>query len=523
MNGLDSFSRMDRRAFLVRSTAGVSLVTVGGLSACMGEDAKPAAKAKATPPAAPTGTLGVANPGEPNFLDPSQALELTEWSINRNVYDGLMEFDRDYKKLVPALAETWESNADATAWTFKLREGVVFHDGTPFDSSAAKATLEYYRDKTWGFTVADLERVDDSDPAILRVVFSKPSPDFARNQTIVRMISPKLIAEDAAGERAVGTGPYKFVQWDKGRAVILEANTDFWGNGPHFERVELRTIGDQTAAITALTSGNVDLVMKAPPKQLERLGSDSKYQAFTKDSWLEGHLIMKASLKPTDNVKVRQAIAYAIDREAIVKSVLLDQAVVATSPMPPQTYGQVDAATSYSRDPEKARALLSEAGFPEGVAIKMAVWAGIRVSGEEVTQAIAAQLEESGISVDLDILEPGVGTKDLVAEKGKYHIHHAEYGWANGGPLHFTLGTALGHAQYTGKELTDLVEQMKSTPDSTARLKIIAEAQDLFMQELPHFPLYHLRLTDLATEGLAGYTNPKDGYFPVFQQAFTRT
>lgn len=504
----------------MRSSAGlVAVAGIGSLAGCFGDDSEPGPHGS-RPPKVPTGTLRIANPGEPNFIDPSQALELTEWSMCRNVYDGLMEFDREYAELTGALATKWESAPDAKEWIFTLRDGVTFHDGEAFDSTAARKTLEYYKDKTWGLTVANLAEIDDSDPLTLRVMFSQPAPDFARDQTIVRMMSPKLIAEDAASKRAVGTGPYKFVKWNKGQSIILEANNDFWGKGPYFETIELRAIGDQTAAISALTSGEIDVVMKAPPRQTEDLSRHPNLQAITKPSWLEGHLIIRASMDPTSDVRVRQAIAWALDREAIVKNVLLDQATVATSPMPRDTYGKIDPETAYSRDLERARALLAQAGHPDGVSFKMAVWAGIRVLGEEVAQAVVGQLADAGINVDLDILEPGVATQDLVAKKPKYHVHHAEYGWANGGPFHFTLGTALGHAQYTGKELTALVEKVKTTPDGPERLAALADTQELFMQELPHLPLYHLTLSDLAVSSLRGYTNPKDGYFPAFQQAY---
>jgi len=511
---------LDRRTFLARS-AGLGVVAGLGLHFGAAEaTAALNAHLRAGPPRNPTGVLRIANPGEPNFIDPANALELTEWSIDRNVYDGLVTFDSAYNRLVPALATSWRSNRNATEWTFVLRNGVRFHDGSRFDSTAARKTIEYYKDKTWGFAMADLKRVDDSNPKVLRVIFSKPSPDFARNQTIVRMMSPRLIAQKAAGRRAVGTGPYKFVRWNKGESVILAANESFWGRGPYFSRLELRSIGDQTAAITALAAGDIDVVMKAPPKQVQSFSRNPKFDAISKRSWVEGHLSFRTDMAPTDKVKVRQAIAFAVNSPSLVKNVLLDQASVATSPMPIGTYGKTNPSTRYTHNPSRARALLAQAGFPDGVSLKMAVWAGIRVLGEEVGQAIVGQLAESGIKIDLDIVEPGVGIQDMTGKNPKYHLHHLEYGWANGGPFHFTLGTTLGHSHYKGAALTRLVDQMRVTPDGPKRLRIIAQTQERFMQELPQLPLYHLRLTDLASSRLAGYTNPKDGYFPVFQTAY---
>lgn len=476
----------------------------------------------AGPPSKPTGTLHAANPGEPNFIDPSQALEITEWSIVRNVYDGLLQWDRNYKHLVPALATSWRSNPRATVWTFNLRRGVKFHDGTPFDSTAARKTIEYYKGKTWGLIFANIVKIDDSRPNVLELTFSAPSPDLARNQTVAKMISPKLIDAKAVGKQAIGTGAYRFKQWNRGTSVILEPNADYWGKaGPYLNEIELRNIADKTAAITALTAGDVDVVFKVPPKQLQTLEQNSKLaRSSSRPSWIEGHLVFRCDQKPVSDVRVRRAIAYAIERKALVDKVFLGQATVANTPLPPGTYGQTNPPTHYPYDPDKAKALLKQAGYPKGIDVGMVVFAGIRVLGEEVGQAIEGQLQAAGINAKLDILEPGVAIKDLLAKKPQHQIFHAEYGYANGGPFHFTIGTALGHPMYKGAALEALMKQVSTTPDGPARLRVLARAQDLFMKELPHLPLYHLVLTDVFTKKLHNYRSPVDGYLPVFTSAY---
>jgi peptide/nickel transport system substrate-binding protein len=342
--------------------------------------------------------------------------------------------------------------------------------------------------------------------------------------TIARMISPKLIAENAVGKRAVGTGAYRFQTWKKGSHVALDANPNYWGNvGPNLEGIELRFIADQTAAITALTAGDLDLVMKVPPKQLATLKKNPKLRASTDTSWIEGHLVFRTDQKPVSDARVRQACAYAIDRNAIVEKVLLGQATVANTPLPPGTYGRVTPPTRYSYNPEKAKALLQAAGYPDGVEIGLVVFAAIRVLGEEVGQAVAAQLSDAGIKTNLDILEAGVAINDLLAKKPKHQVFHAEYGWANGGPFHFTIGTALGHPQYKGAALTKMIQQISTTPDGPKRLRLLAQAQNLFMKELPHLPLYHLTLSDVFRSDLVGYRNPKEGYLPVFTAARYKT
>jgi peptide/nickel transport system substrate-binding protein len=144
-----------------------------------------------------SGTLQVANLAEPNFIDPAYALEVEEFAVVRSVYDGLLQWNTTESQLVPALAESWTSNSDATEWTFKLRPNVTFQDGTPFNSSAMKTTFTHYLPGSWGFLLGTMTNVDDSDPLVLKVSFSAPNPDFGRNLTFIKAMSPLLIQQKA--------------------------------------------------------------------------------------------------------------------------------------------------------------------------------------------------------------------------------------------------------------------------------------------------------------------------------------
>ena len=511
----------DRRTFLMGLAAGAVLLPSAStlLEACT-QGSSPGTTT-AGPPSKPTGTLRAAVPGIPNFIDPTMALEITEWSTCRNVYDGLIEWNSDYTQLVPGLADSWQSNSDATEWTFNLKKGIQFHDGQPFNSSAVRKTIEYYQGKTWGLIWANVSHVDDSDPNVVKISFSAPSPDLARNQTLGRIISPKLIADNAVGTKAVGTGPFSFVNWDKTSGITLDAHDGWWGkNGPYLKEIQFRFISDNTAALTALTAGDLDLVMKVPPPRLKDFQNNSKFAISSINSWLEGHLIFRCDQPIVNDVRVRQGIAYAIDRESIVNNVLLNQATVATSPEAPGCYGKTDPPTSYALDKNKSRALLKAAGFDTGPNLKMSTAALIRVMGEEVAQAIVAQLQDAGINVKGDVQEAGVYLGDLFGDHPTHQLFHVEYGWANGGPFHYTLGTALGHPRYKGAELTALIAKVATTADGDQRLALIAQTEDLFMKELPHLPLYHVKLSDVFRASLVGYQNPRDGYLPFFGRAY---
>jgi peptide/nickel transport system substrate-binding protein len=480
--------------------------------------------AESGPPATPTGTLRVANPGEPNFLDPAMALENYEFSIVRSVYEGLIGWNDDYSALVPELATEWSSNEDATEWTFKLREGVTFHDGTPFDSAAVKASFEHYDPATtnWGFLMSGLESIETPDATTVVLTFSAPSPDIARNQVFVKMISPALLAKsDPAGdvtaqpvnqEASGGTGPYMWSERVPGQSVTLVPNPSYWDaeHPAYFEKVVFNSIADTDAALTALKAGDIDLLPRIAPLQLQQVEGDPNLASSTVDSWLEIHLIMRNDQAPLDDVKVRQAIAHAIDRQAIIDDVLLGQATIATSLMPPGTYGRAEPATTYAYDPEKAKALLAEAGY-SGQEIKIA--SGNNAPFPLVGQAIAGQLQEVGINAVADAMEPGAAVNDtLVSETPGHTILLSTYGWINGGPFHYNVRTVVNHPHTSDPDVLASVDAVNTTPDGDARLQVLADAQELYAQRVPDFPLWYPKVSDAFTNRLQGYSAPVDAY-----------
>jgi peptide/nickel transport system substrate-binding protein len=462
-----------------------------------------------------SGILIAANSSEPDFIDPSNAEDIQDFSTVRSVYDGLAQWNSSYSAPVPALALSWSSNSNATEWVFNLRPGVKFHDGTPFDSTAAKQSVLYYLPNNWGLLFSNLTSVDDSNPMVLKLRFSKPSPDLLRNQTWVKMISPKLIQAKAVAERAVGTGPFIFDSWTHGQKVTLSANPDYWNpTEPRVDGVQLLTVADETARVEGLESGSLDLIMTVSPLDIAALKSNSSLKLSSAPSWSEWHLLSRCDQPLTSDVRVRQAIAYGVDREAILKDIMLGQGVVATSPIPQGCYGHISATTSYSYNPAKARQLLKSAGYPNGITLNMA--AESVLNEQLVGEAMVPQLAEAGIKVNFEVLEPGVAFEDLLSSHPKHQLFILVYGWVNGGPFHFDAGTALAHPKYKGAELTALVHACTTTADGPARLRYLAEAQNLFMEQLPHFPLFYPVVTDAFAKKVTGYEVAVDGYQPVF-------
>jgi ABC-type transport system substrate-binding protein/DNA-binding FadR family transcriptional regulator len=523
---------LTRQAFLMRSAGGLVagsslaafLAACGGSSNSQGGVATNAAP-QGSPPAHATGSLGVALAGDPGSIDPTLGFSLAELAVIDNMYEGLVTFDA-HEQLAPGLATAWRVSDDAREWTFELRDGVTFHDGAPFDASAVKRSLEYYGRRTSGyaFAVGAIASIDAADPRVVKVRYKDPFPDLARNCTLMRILSPKLLAgPDAAVERRVatspsGTGPFRFGMRQQGQSIALRANEAYWGKGPYVQTLQFRVVPQESARVAALQAGDVDLVMQVAPLNARTLGhGGGKVRAAESRTWTTVGLSTNTTLKPFDDVRVRQALAYAVDRQSIVDKVLLGQARVNDSALPPGVYGYRPAAVAYPFDAGKARALLRQAGA-EGASLSVGV-SSEAVLGNEIGQAIVAQLSAAGFKAKLSVLDNATYVKDLFDPKPKNAVHYIELGWVNGGPLHLALGSFSAPTHFDDKRFTALVAKMGAVKDGPVRLKAIGDAIDLLAQKLPVVPLWVPSRIDAFESDLQGYAVPED-VFPLFGDVY---
>jgi peptide/nickel transport system substrate-binding protein len=520
---------MTRSVFLRRSATG--LVGVSSLAAflasCGGEASEQSGEGRATagkPPAKPTGTLRMAIPADLTTLDPTFGASVAETAVIANVYDGLVAFNEDYSELVPAVASKWESSEDAREWVFTLRDGVKFHDGAELDSTAVRKSVEYTlrEGSAYAFAVGQPTDIDDSDPLSVTFRYKDPFPDLARNATFApRMISPKLLtgaakkAEAKVQSTMVGTGPYRFVDRARGRSVSAEAFDGYWGKGPYTANLQFLVIPEESARLAALQAGDVDLILQVPPLATRRLAQDTRNtRTSSVQSWSTVSLNLDCSAAPFNDVKVRQAVAHAVDRNAIVEKVLLGQAKVNDSVMPPGCYGYKEPSTTYAHDPARARQLLQEAGHSGKVSARFAVPSDA-VLANELASAISGQMNEAGFDVRVQVLDRAVANKDAASPNRKYQIGYTELGWVTGGPLHFSLGTIALLPRYENEKLTDLIARMGSLPDGPEREQVIGEAQDLVARDVPLFTMWVANRADAMSADLQGYVAPKSVFTPV--------
>lgn len=515
-----------RAAFIERSALTVAslsmsslLVACGGTSSTTGSSTA----AAGVPPARPVGTFRFPLEKAPTILDIAFGSELSDYIVQRSIFDRLVAFNEANTELVPAIATRWEQSDDAREFVFTLREGLTFHDGEPVDSTAVKRSLQYFLGAT-GSVAALLSPpryavLDDSDPLRLRIALPVASPDFVNNQTFLGVISPKSIARgaDAMRTKPVGSGAYRFVGRNGAGTVTVAAFDEFWGDGPYFEQIEFRVVEDPGARINALRAGQADIVYRVPPTQLPRVeGAPDVKTVSGRPVWSATYVAVACNVAPFDDVRVRQACAHAIDKAALVKAIARDQAVPLDTFSPRGLIGWAPPAVTYAYDPERARQLLAAAGHPDGIKVRAAIPSNGAYLQPELGQAVFGQLREAGIDVEVDVRDQVAQVRSLLdPEQREYGLFTAELTWLTGTPLNQVVGCIDLFGRYSEPDVDVPLRRMRTTPDGPAREQAFAAYEAAVSRKVPIIPLFQSIYTDALAEGVGGYTvTPKNGFGP---------
>lgn len=453
-----------------------------------------------------------------DILDPHVTSQSISHFIMLNIFDPLVSLRTD-GQVVPGLAESWTSSPDGLVWTFKLKPGVKFHDGTPLNAQAVKFSFDRMVDPETKSRQAGValrgfyDRSEAVDPTTVRIVLKKPKASFLTviSQAFFAPVSPKAVKELGAefGRRPVGTGPFKFVEWVQNQHVKLTRNPDYaWGpsylhKGPaHFATLTFRQIPDAGARLAALESGQVDAIDLPPTHQVQRLKADPRFQVKSAPQpGMPWGWPMNTKRAPTTDLKVRQAMIYALDREGLVRSVHQGVFKPAYGPLTPATFAYNPAVEKmYPYDPKKAEALLDEAGWKKG-ADGMRAKDGVPLVIEHYVfytsaeaEFVQADFRKVGIKTNISLQE--VGTVNQVATEGVKN---------NLAPLPFAsldpeLMSILFHSRNEGKgfswtfqnikPIDDLLDQGEVELDPRKRADIYGRFQVLAMENALFLPAF---------------------------------
>ena len=361
-------------------------------------------------------------------LDPANHYSISATSVLRHVYDPLLDVTND-DKLVPALAETWRP-LNNTTWRFTLRKGVSFHDGSPFTADSVVFTLKRVRDNAKlvkSFVYQDIEDVQKDGDHAVTVTTKRPFGSLPAHLTMLGMLPPSAAgSEDAFFQKPVGTGPFRLVSWTHGDHVDLVANPKYWKPGvPKVEKVTFRFIPELSTRAAALRAGEIHVIDRVWPDMVQTLKGTPGVKVLDTPALEAQRWHFQLARETVKDPRVRKAISLAIDRNVIIKDLLLGYARPVVNPVPPGLVGHVNLGQK-PYDPEKARQLLKQAG-QTNLTIDFVLMKDLYPKQLEIAQAVAAMLGEVGVKVNIRNLEIATAREQRTA--GNYDLFFS--GWAH--------------------------------------------------------------------------------------------
>jgi len=445
---------------------------------------------------------------EPVTMDPPQITDLNSARVTKRIFEGLVAQELGSYKLVPGLAQSWDISKDGLTYTFKLRPNVKFHDGTPFNAEAVKFVFErqlndkgpYYATGTYPYVkgfLGNVAGVEVLDAGTVQIKLKAPLAPFLQylaHQSLF-MFSPESLkkwGKDVV-KHPVGTGPFKLDAWEPGVRVVLARNDEYWGGAPKIRQAIYVPIVEAQARLVALKTGDIDLTMDVPPDSLDELRRDPNVVVAESNSSAVWYVMLNTRHPILKDRRVRQALNHAVNKEAIIRDILRGTAIVSRGPMSP-VYGTFyeDNTARYPHDLDKARALLREAGHPNGFELTFLVpesGSGMQ-SPVEMATVIQANLAQIGVRAKIQTMEWGAYLRKYLEQPDM-----AEMSWnpSIGDPDHMMymllssdrFPPAFNAGYYQNDRVDDLLRRARTTVDEKARVPLYREAQKLVVEDAP--------------------------------------
>lgn len=462
--------------------------------------------------------------GDSVSLDAAAVTDGESIKVTQNIYETLLNFNENDTTVEAGLAKEFNVSEDGLTYTFKLQEGVKFHDGTDFNAEAVKLNFErwsagakdtfYYYNSMFRAEDKDLiTSIETPDASTVVITLSRPQVPFLKNIAMAAFGIASPAAFNTLEEKPVGTGPFKFVNWNRNDSITLEKNADYWQEGlPKLDKLIFRSIPDNSARLNELVAGNIDLADGINPSDAGTISGNADLQLIERPSMNVGYLGLTATRKPFDDVKVRQAVNYAIDKKAIVDAFFEGYANVAVNPMPPSVSGYNDEIEGYSFDPEKAKELLAQSNY-KGEELEL--WAmpvprPYMPDGQKVAEAIQKNLEDVGVKTKIVSYE--WATYLDKASKGEADMFLLGWTGDNGDADNFLYALldednigSNNYSYYVNDEVHDLLISAQSEVDEEKRNELYKQAQVIIHEDAPWVNLAHSTPLLAAKANVQGY------------------
>ncbi len=482
-------------------------------------------------------TLNLGMASEAVSLDPYYHNETATSSVLSNIFDTLIRFDADYN-LVPGLATSWKALNDTT-WEVKLRKGVTFHNGNPFN--ADDVIFSFDRVKNWersGFKgkVTSIESFEKKDDYTVIFHTRGPYPLFPRKVTYVRILDKEFCADkspELLGTSAMGTGPYSVVKWIKGASLTLASNQSYWAGVPEFEKVIFKTLSNDSTRVAAILSSEVDLINRVPVKDINRIKGSKNFIMkpglrliyLQMDHQREDSPYVTGKINPFADLRVRRAVNYAINENNIIKYLMNGFAKPAGQFQPNVVFGFDDNIKKVSYDPAKAKQLLTEAGYSDGFEVVLDAPNNRYINDEQIAQAIASDLAKVKIKVKVNAMPKSAYFPKVNSSDSSFNM----LGWSNSdGDASSFLDACVhsydpdkGYGRYNGgrysnAEVDRLIEESDIMIDQEKRLILMKKAQKIALLDDQNIIPLHYQVDLYAYNNKITFKPRIDSHLYVF-------
>lgn len=467
----------------------------------------------------------VAQEGEPRSLDPHKGNDGYSLKINRQIYSRLVEMDEDMN-IQPSLAKNWIRIDDRTM-DFVIRDDVKFHNGDLLTVEDIKYSIErMVNSPRISFVVPPIEKVEILDDNIIRIVTKEPFGPLLQHLAHPALgIVNKKINQDEKDFKIIGTGAFKFKEWKSGEFVILEQNKDYFLEQPKIETLVFRNIVEASNRSIGLETGELDISLGINPIDVRIIEGNKNLKIITKNSNSLTYLGMNNKKAPYNDIRVRRAINYAIDKEAIINTVIRGYGKAATSPISSGVIGFTDKTKNYSYNLEEGKKLMLEAGLEKGFQGKLYTTGG--EIEKQTAEIIQSNLREIGIDIKIEILE--ASTYFELTSRGEHDLYLASWGTVTSDAdyglyslFHSSAQGAAGNRDfYSNKEVDDLLDEGRTTINQEKRNEIYEKAQIKIVEDSPNVMLYNRILLVGSKKNIKGLElNPVTlhNFYPVYIQ-----
>ncbi len=483
------------------------------------------------PSAAPTGgrTLLWARGKDSIKLDPADITDGESAKVTAQIFDTLVQYKDGSTDVEAALATSWDTSPDGLTWTFHLREGVVFHDGTPCDAEAVVFSFRRQMDPAhpahtgdfiyWHDMFSGVDRIEAADASTVRFVLKTPYAPFLSNLAMFSagIVSPAAFARHGKNfaQHPVGTGPFVFSAWERDAKIVLAANDRYWGSRPAIDRLVIQVVPDNTARYLLLADGKIHLADGLSPQHVAKVKADPKLVLHEIPGMNVAYLALNNAKPPFADARARRAVAHALDLAGIAQTLYLGTAAPAATPLPPTLWGANDALRPRAHNPAEAQRLLAEAGVAPGMRVELAAFSNPRPYMPEpakLATTIRAALKDVG-------LDCAVTLRDWAEHLA--HVQQGEHqmcllGWSgdNGDPDNFlyvlldkenTRPPASNVSFYQGEALHERLLAARRENAFEERTRLYRESQEIIHADCPMIPLVHTTQMMASTRALSNF------------------